>query len=77
MYREIGRISLHAPDFDELDFSDFSFSTNTEQDVIADDSRRGWVKKEICLVSDGAESPFGVYSISYRYKVKGNIKNIT
>jgi hypothetical protein len=36
---------------------------------------RGWVEKSIALYSEDFRSPFGVYSIGYRYRISGRIKN--
>lgn len=72
--KELGIINMALPDFDQLDFEQFCFETDNSQNIVVNDKSRRYVEKEIVLVSDKPESPFGVYSLSYRYKVKGNIK---
>ena len=74
-YREISKIPDAALNFDELDFSALSF-TNTEYVTLPIKEReKGWIEKSMSFYSDEYSSPFGVCSITYRFEIKGRIKN--
>ena len=62
-------------DFAELDFSRFTFVTDSDSAVSIPEKGSGWCEKEISVYSNEPRSPIGVYSIAYRYKIKGTIKN--
>ena len=49
-----------------------------ERSVISiDDRSQGWTEKQIAVYTDEYASPFGIYSIYYRYKIKGKLKKTT
>ncbi len=60
--------------FAELDFSALASSAADYATVPVPEAKRGWIEKVISLYSEQFCSPIGVYSINYRYKVKGKIK---
>ena len=60
--------------FGELDFATLSTSVGDYCIVPVAEAKRGWIEKEISLYSQDFCSPIGVYSINYRYKIKGRIK---
>jgi hypothetical protein len=72
--REKIRLPLSRLAFDRMDFSTFTPSVSGSVAVTLPEAERGWLKKRYSIYSDGFCSPFGVYSISYRYKIKGKIK---
>lgn len=61
-------------DFSSLDFSFFSSNTSQSFSVPIAEREKGWIEKQITLYSDEFASPFGIYSINYRFTVKGKIK---
>lgn len=71
---EVAKLPPSKIAFDYLDFSALSFSTDDFSVVPIDEGERGWVYKQITLCSDEFCAPIGVYSISYRYKIKGKIR---
>ncbi len=74
-YKEISTIPDGALNFEEMDFSSLIF-TNTEYMTLPIKEReKGWIEKSISFYSDEYSSPFGIYSITYRFKIKGKIKN--
>ena len=62
-------------DFSNLSFSASPFACGTSVTVALPEHERGWVEKSIALYSEDFRSPFGVYSICYRYRISGRIKN--
>ena len=75
--RVLGELASSEVSFADLDASLMTYATDRSSTVSIDDRSRGWIRKQICLSSDRYCSPFGVYSLSYRYKIKGAIKNST
>ncbi|MBQ1260490.1 MAG: leucine-rich repeat domain-containing protein [Clostridia bacterium] len=73
-YSEITSLPGGELDFCELDFSTFSLLTGTTFTVPIAEKEKGWVEKQLALWSDRCFSPFGVYSLTYRFTVKGRIK---
>ena len=64
-----------ALNFEELDFSSLTF-TNTEYTTLPIKEReKGWIEKSMSFYSNEYSSPFGIYSITYRFEIKGKIKN--
>ncbi len=60
--------------FESVCFANLSFESAENPTVVCFDAPRLWVEKEITLISDEFRSPMGIYSISYRFKIKGRIK---
>ena len=61
-------------EFFDMDFSRLSFSSRDGETRICRKNKRGWMESKIELSTDTFDSPFGVQKISYRYAVKGKIK---
>ena len=59
--------------FENLDFSRLSASTLDTQSIKIPDPSTRWVEKRILLHSEKFRSPISVYSVNYRYRIKGNI----
>ncbi len=68
-------ICIGRPAFDTLSFAKLSFESSESPTVICYDAPYRWVEKEISVFSDTYRSPIGIYSLSYRFKIKGRIKN--
>ena len=62
-------------DFSDLSFSTLSFSTDDRFTVPVREKERGWLEKQVVISSDGFRAPIGIESVSYRFTVKGKIKN--
>ena len=71
--RELGVIPLSSFSFDNLDFSGLTALGEYITAAIPEEER-GWIEKRISLYTEEFCSPFGVYSVSFRYKIKGKIK---
>ena len=74
---DIGISPSSALTFPETDFSSMTLGARETSSVALNEKSSGWVRKQIALYSEEFCSPFGVYSISYRYKIKGKIKHST
>jgi hypothetical protein len=74
-YSEIATLPTALLDFSELDFSRLTFTTEGYSTVELPERREGWCEKQISVYSNEWQSPIGVYSIAYRYRIKGAIKN--
>lgn len=61
-------------DFADIDFNNFSFAENEDHVVIFPEITRGWINKQYYFYSDGFEAPFGLYEISYLYRISGRIR---
>ena len=73
-YREVTSFPGGELDFAELDFSTLSMLTQNTFTVPIAEKEKGWIEKQLSLWSDKFNSPFGVYSLTYRFTVKGRIK---
>lgn len=73
-YRESASFPGGELDFTALDFSTLSANTSSSFTVPIGERERGWIEKQIALYSDEYASPIGIYSITYRFTVKGKIK---
>ncbi len=74
-YREVARLPSSSIDFSETDFSSLSFFNADTLIIPLREKEKGWTEKEISIYSDAFSSPFGIYSITYRFSIKGRIKN--
>ncbi len=61
--------------FDDFDFSDMPWNVPRYLATALPEKEKRWIEKQVILSCDKFASPLSVYSISYRYTIKGNIKN--
>jgi hypothetical protein len=73
-YSEICRFPGCDFSFGDMNFSSLTFSTTDVYTVPVSEKTKGWIEKQISLFSDGFRSPFGVYTLAYRFSVRGSIK---
>ena len=73
-YRPIASVD-GVSDFSALSFTAPPFASGTSVTIALPEYERGWVEKSLALYSEDFRSPFGVYSICYRYRIGGRIKN--
>ena len=74
-YKEVARLKDAELNFSELDFSAISFENSDFITLAFREKERGWIEKSIGFYSDEYCSPFGICTITYRFTVKGKIKN--
>ena len=73
-YSEICRFPGMNFSFNDVNFSALTFSTTDTYTVPVSEKTKGWVEKQISLYSDGFRAPFGVFTLAYRFTVRGKIK---
>ena len=73
--KELCRIKSGALDFSSPDFSRLSLAPHGYSTVAIGEYERGWIDKQYILSSEDFRAPIGIHSLSYRYKIKGKIKN--
>lgn len=73
-YEQVTRISSARFDFNELDFSDFSFVMSDQSLFMVREKEKKWVEKQIYLYSDEFCRPFALFYMAYRYSVTGRYK---
>lgn len=69
------KIKLPSPSFDfsDFDFSYVGFYDENKYTIAVREKEKGWLEKQVAVYSDGM--PFGIYSVSYRFTIKGKIKS--
>ncbi len=73
-YKELAYLPGAGLNFEETDFSGFSFSNSEYTTLPLKEREKGWVEKELNFYTDEFRSPFGISNIAYRFTVKGKIK---
>ena len=72
-YSENARIPNAEVDFSCFNFAFLAFETASHFTIPISEKEKNWIEKEIAVSStDGA--PIAIYSMSYRFTVKGRIK---
>ncbi len=75
-FRQIGEFDGGVTDLSRLSFASLPFSSDERATVTLRERERGWVEKSVALYSDRFRSPMGIYSTSFRYRIKGRIRYI-
>lgn len=70
----VGDVSASRFGFAGVDFSALSFMVQTNATVVVPERERRWVEKQYLLRDGGFCRPFGVYNITYRYRIAGRIR---
>ena len=73
-YREMAKLEDSMLNFEDFDFNTLSFFIEQRITVPISEKEKGWIEKEISLYSNKFRAPLGVYSIGYRFRLKGKIK---
>lgn len=74
--RTLGKFSSSALGFSGYDYSHLPSVDSGFSILRIPERERGWVEKEIGLYSAEFCSPIAVYSLAYRYKIKGKLKGV-
>ncbi len=74
-YREVLELPNASVDFSYLDFSALTFCTSERITVPISEKEKNWVEKQISIYSDKFRCPIGISSLTYRFTVRGRIKN--
>ena len=71
----VGSFPRAAVSFDDFSFLETPWYVGRYSSVALPENEKKWIEKQITLSCDKYASPISVYSISYRYVIKGKIKN--
>jgi len=72
--KKLAEIPISRFSFEDVDFTTMTFSPSGSVTVSIPESEKGWTEKRLLLQSDTFRAPFGIYSLGYRYKLRGRIK---
>ena len=61
-------------DLDYMDFGAFSFNTYDESVAVVRERKKRWLEKQLCFEAECYESPFGIISATFDFKVAGKVK---
>ena len=73
-YKEISTFSGGEADFSNIDFSTITLERDGYYSLPFAEKEKGWIEKQLTLYSDTFRSPIQIYSLSYRYRLKGKIE---
>ena len=73
-YREVVSFGGGNLDFSDINFADMSLAVEGHATLPIGEKAKGWIEKQITLFADEFRCPIGIYSITFRYTVKGRIK---
>ena len=71
----VGSFPAASVGFDDFDFTRVPWYAPRYAAVALPENEKRWVEKQITLTSQVYACPISVYSLSYRYVIKGKIKN--
>lgn len=75
-WEDVGEANPSRMDFADIRFDDFAFAEDEDDLTVLPELSRGWVHKQYYFYSDGYCEPFGLYELSYIYKIAGKIRYI-
>ena len=73
-WKDIGNPQNNVFGFDDVEFDSFSFETAQRITIPLSEKEKRWTEKQYRIFSDEYKRPFGIFSLSYRYRVAGRIK---
>ena len=71
----VGSFPAATVGFDNFNFLDAPWYVTRYTTVALAENEKRWIEKQITLTADSYACPISIYSISYRYVIKGKIKN--
>ena len=71
----VGNFPMGDVGFDNMNFLNAPWYVTKYTTVSLSEKEKRWVEKQITLTAEEYASPIAVYSVSYRYVIKGKIKN--
>ena len=73
----VGSFPAASVGFDDFSFISAPWYVSRYTSVTLPEHEKRWIEKQIALSASSFESPISIYSITYRYTIKGRIKNST
>ena len=74
-YSEVANIPSALIDFSDIDFSAMALCARGEITLPIAEKEKNWIEKQITVSEHGFRAPISISSLSYRFTVKGRIKN--
>ena len=71
----VGSFPASGTSFEDFNFATLPWYTSRYASTALSENEKRWVEKQILLTAEQFASPISIYSISYRYTIKGKIKN--
>ena len=71
----VGSFPPYYESFDDFDFMVEPWYASRYTSVSLPENEKKWIEKQLTLLSGKFASPISIYSITYRYVIKGKIKN--
>jgi hypothetical protein len=73
--KHVGAFPIIGSDFLDFDFDNPPWQVSDYTSYVLGEKEKRWIEKQITLTARGFASPISLYSVSYRYVIKGKIKN--
>jgi hypothetical protein len=73
-WTEVAEAENSSFSFDSVEFDSFTFNTSSHVVLPLSEKEKRWIQKQYRIFSDEYKRPFGIFELSYRYKVAGRIK---
>lgn len=74
-YRECLNLPMGSLDFSDINFLGMSLASSEDMNIVVSEKEKNWVEKEIHLSTSDFRAPISLHSITYRFRIKGRIKN--
>ena len=72
--KEVCTFSSGEMDLSDINFTNISFEGGDSYSIPFTEKEKGWIEKQLTLYSDTFRSPIEIYSLSYRYRIKGKVE---
>lgn len=73
-FHHVCDVQNNRTDFNSLYFDNFAIADDADHIAVIPERSRGWVRKQYYFYSDGFCQPFGLYELSFNYKIAGKIR---
>ena len=74
-YTEYSAFPNNVPDFSDWSFASLTLDSEENVSLPVNEKEKNWIDKELSVYCDDFRSPIGIYSLSYRYTLRGRIKH--
>ena len=71
----LAKMSNSITTFDEMDFANLGLLTNDSGILAIKEKTKKWVEKQYMIIGKEYNQPWGIYSLTYRYTIQGEVKN--
>jgi hypothetical protein len=73
----VGSFPTAIVGFDDFSFTEMPWYVSKYSTMALPENEKRWIEKQLTLKSNTFACPIAIYSLSYRYVIKGRIKNNT